>query len=139
MSAFWIPILLLAIILEGSLTFLPLVFLVLLVLAVKERESWIFSAAFFAGIILDVFYLKTVGTTSIFFLSFLFLVLLYQRKFEIATYTFIAVSSFLGSALYLFLFGYGNVILASVLSSLIALVLFQFSITNSQFTIKFKN
>lgn len=126
MSAFWIPILLLAIILEGSLTFLPLVFLVLLVLAVKEKESWIFSAAFFAGIILDVFYLKTVGTTSIFFLSFLFLLLLYQRKFEIATYTFIAVSSFLGSFIFMIILGINTPFMEALASVFIGLLLFKF-------------
>lgn len=126
MSAFWIPILLLAIILEGSLTFLPLVFLVLLVVAVKERQSWIFFLAFFAGIILDVFYLKTVGTTSIFFLSFLFLLLLYQRKFEIATYPFIAVSSFLGSFIFMIILGISTPFMEALVSVFIGLLMFKF-------------
>ena len=126
MSAFFLPILLLAIILEGSLTFLPLVFLVLLVLTVKKRESWIFSAAFFAGIILDVFYLKTVGTTSIFFLSFLFLLLLYQRKFEIATYPFLAVSSFLGSFIFMIILGINAPFMEALVSSFIGLLMFKF-------------
>lgn len=126
MSAFWILILLLAIILEGSLTFLPLVFLVLLVLAVKERESRIFFLAFFAGIILDVFYLKTVGTTSIFFLSFLFLLLLYQRKFEIATYPFLAVSSFLGSFIFMIILGINTPFMEALVSVFIGLLMFKF-------------
>jgi len=114
-----------ALILEASLTTIPFVFLCLLCLTVLLRENWLFAFAFFFGILLDLVSFKTLGTSSAFFVIFLFLVLLYQRKFEIATNTFVFFASFLGSLGLLFLLGYNNsIILQSLISSFIGLLLF---------------
>ena len=119
-------LLILALILEVSLTTIPLVFLVLLCLAVLQKDVIIFPIAFLFGIFLDLFTFQTLGTTSAILITFLFLVLLYQRKFEIATNYFIFASSFLGSLIILLILGNtGSIILESIISSLIGIVLFK--------------
>jgi cell shape-determining protein MreD len=81
---------------------------------------------FIFGILLDLVSFKTLGISSIFFITFLFFVLLYQSKFEIATNTFVLVTSFLGSLGYLILIGYhDSLIFQAILSSIIGLLLFK--------------
>ncbi len=117
-------IFLLSILLEASVTTLPLVFLTLLCLAVLIRKEWIFALAFLTGIILDTFSFRTIGVSSIYFLAFIFLVFLYQKKFEIATRYFIFASSFLGSLGFSIIFSYQNAVLQSIISSLIGVLIF---------------
>ena len=115
-----------ALILEASLTTIPFVFLSLLCLLVVSRGNWLFIFAFAFGLILDLVTFKTLGISSAFLVVFLFLVLLYQSKFEIATNAFVFFASFLGSFAYLWLLGYNdNIILQAVASSIIALLLFK--------------
>jgi cell shape-determining protein MreD len=99
----------------------------LLCLLVLLRENWLFVFAFAFGLVLDLVSFKTLGISSAFFVVFLFLVLLYQSKFEIATNAFIFFSSLLGSFAYLMILGYNNsLILQTILSSIIGLLLFRF-------------
>ena len=114
-----------SILLESSVTTIPLVFLVLLSFFVLQRKEWVFALAFLAGIFLDVLSFRIVGTTSIFFLVFLFLVFLYERKFETATSYFIFATSLAGSILFLSLFSYNGVIIVEgLVSSLIGVLIF---------------
>lgn len=118
--------LIIALILEASLTTIPFVLLVLLCLLVIARENWLFVFAFAFGLVLDLVTFKTLGASSAFFVILLFLVLLYQSKFEIATNTFIFFASFLGSFGYLLLLGYNNnIIFQAIVSSVIGLILFK--------------
>jgi cell shape-determining protein MreD len=126
MLAILLILLSLAVLLEGSITTLPLTLVCLLCLTIIKRDDKVFIAAFIAGLFLDIFALRQVGGTSIFFLLFVFLLLLYQRKYEIYSTPFVLVATFMGSALFLFTFGYGNVLGQAVLSTLIAGVLFSF-------------
>jgi len=115
-----------ALVLEATLTTIPFVFLILLCLLVLLRENWLFVFAFAFGIVLDLVSFKTLGTSSAFFVTFLFLVLLYQSKFEIATNAFVFFASFVGSFTYLLLLGYNNnIIFQAILSSIIGLLLFK--------------
>lgn len=115
-----------ALIFESSLTTLPLVFIVLLCLTVVFKQNFIFGLAFLFGLLFDLISFKTLGISSIYFLIALFLVLIYQSKFEITTNSFVVVASFLGSFLYLFLMGYNNnVLLQAILSSIIGLIIFR--------------
>jgi cell shape-determining protein MreD len=124
MTIFLTCILILAVLLEGSLTPLPLVLVTLLCLTIVKPDSYAFGAAFIAGIFLDIFALRQIGVSSIFFLTFIFLILLYQRKYEIYSYPFVIVATGIGSALFLSVFGYGNVLLLSGVSVLAAFLLF---------------
>jgi len=124
MVFFFLFLLIVSIFLEGTVTILPLVLICLFILTIFMRNLFLFILAFVAGMLLDVFALRQVGQTSIFLLLIVFLLLLYQRKYEINSYPFVLISSFVGSLVFLLLFGYGNVIVLAVLSSVIGVVLF---------------
>jgi cell shape-determining protein MreD len=117
-------IFLLSFLLESSVTTLPLVFLTLLCLAVLIRKEWIFAVAFLAGLVLDVFSFRLPGQSSLYFIVYIFLVFLYQRKFEIATKYFIFAASFFGSLIFLIIFSYNNLFLQSLISSIIGVLIF---------------
>lgn len=117
-------IFLLSFILEASVTTLPLVFLTLLCLAILVRKEWIFATAFVAGLVLDALSFRLLGQSSLYFIVYIFLVFLYQRKFEIATKYFIFASSFCGSLGFLLFFSYENALLQSLISSVIAVLIF---------------
>jgi cell shape-determining protein MreD len=119
----WLVFLLLVII-EGVLTTLPLTLVFLLCLTVMKRQEWIFLLAFSAGILLDVFLLRQIGITSILFISYVFLLLLYQRKYETATMPFVMIASFVGSILYLLITAQDAVLLQGVLSTVITITAF---------------
>ncbi len=124
MLFFFIPALFIALLLEGAVTTVPLVLICLLCLLLVKRGPSVFAVAFLAGMFLDILTVKVLGTSSLFFIIFLFLILLYQRKYEINSYPFVAAAAFLGSVLFLLVFGYGNWFWQSVISSLLALLLF---------------
>jgi len=113
-----------SIFLEGTVTALPLVFISLVILTIATRNLFLFVLAFFAGILLDAFALRQIGLTSIFLLICVFLMLLYQRKYEINSYPFVLLASFVGSVVYLFIFGYGNFLGLAGASVVVALLLF---------------
>lgn len=112
-------IFLLSFLLEASVTTLPLVFLTLLCFSILTRKEWIFVIAFIAGVVLDALSFRLLGESSLYFIGCIFLVFLYQRKFEIATKHFVFISSFVGSLGFLLLFSYGNLIILQAISSAI--------------------
>ncbi len=114
----------LMIIFEGVLTTLPVALIFLLCLMVMKRQEWIFPLAFLSGIILDVFSFRPIGFSSLFFVTFLFLILLYQRKYETATMPFVIIASFFGSIGYLLLMGESGVLIQGVVSTVIAATAF---------------
>jgi len=122
---FFLFFLIFAILLEGTITSVPLVLDVLLVVYILKRKSSLFILALISGIVLDVFSVRTLGLSSIFFISFLCIVFLYERKFETTTYPFVFFSSFLGGASYLLIFGYDHVLEQAVVNSIIAVLLFK--------------
>lgn len=113
--------------LETALTSLPLFLIavsVVLILYSTKRNDWVFLLAFLAGLVLDVSAVRYLGGTSLFLTCWLFLVLLYERKYEIDTIPFVLVSSFFGIFLYLWFFGYGDIFIQSVVGSFLSGVLF---------------
>lgn len=117
-------IVILALFLEGTMTTLPLVFLCLVILTIFMRNLFLFVLAFLAGIFLDAFALRPVGETSIFLLLFVFLLLLYQRKYEINSYPFVFIASFVGALIYLLIFGYQHAYWLASLSAVFAVFVF---------------
>jgi rod shape-determining protein MreD len=113
-----------AIILEGTITTLPLVLLIILFLAVVNRTNDVFIIAFFSGLLLDMLTLGRIGFSSLYFTVFVFLIFLYQRKFEIETLHFVAIFSFVGSFIYLFLEGDRFVFFQSVFSTFLIVLSF---------------
>ncbi len=120
----FISLLIVALLLEGTLTSLPLVYIVLLCWAVIRRDAQAFVAAFITGIFLDVFAVRLVWQSSLFLVVSVFLILLYQRKYEIYSYPFVGVAGFLGSFVFLLLLGSNNLFLQAGISSCIGVILF---------------
>lgn len=118
----WLLFILLVLI-EGTMTSLPLVLIFLLCLMVMKRAEWIFLLALVSGVVLDIFTLRPIGTTSLLLVIFVFMVLLYERKYEIATIPFVAGASLVGSFLFLRILGYLS-ILESLTSCVLAIVAF---------------
>lgn len=123
MRKYFAPILAGSLILQGSLLSFPLCFVFLTNFAIKEKNLQVFPLAFFLGLILDAFYIKTLGTTSLFFLVFLFALFSYSRKFEIDHASFIFVSSFLGGMGLFLLAGDSGIILKSFLVSVFSVLI----------------
>lgn len=109
-----------AIILEGTLTTMPLVFILLLCYDVLNRSGKVFYSAFAAGILLDIVTVRPVGASAVYFILFFALLLLYQSKYEIRSYFFVAISSLAGSYLYLYLLAQNRSLGQAVLSSCLA-------------------
>src|SRR5258708_5097713 len=113
-----------ALLLEVTITTLPLVLIILLCAAVLYTSTSIFLWVFFSGLLLDFLLLRTIGQSSLFVLIFLAMAFLYERKFEIQSISFIVLFSFLGSFLYVWIFGYGYVFLEAIICELIGVCLF---------------
>lgn len=123
----WILIILLFLtftVISGTLTTFPFVLVLLLNFAVITKKSWIFAASFLTGLFLDIFSFNALGRTSLFFLLFIFIVILYDKKFEIQTYPFVFISSFLGSLVYLIMLVYPSVFIQSLCASVVAVLFF---------------
>lgn len=129
--------LIIAAVLESSITTLPLTLLILVFAGVVTRSNNIFFLAFFAGLVLDFLSFRTIGLSSIYFVSFVFVIFLYQKKFEIQTLHFIMIFSFLGSLGYLILIGINNFFIQSVFSAILSsFSFFVFGIFNKK-TLKY--
>ena len=113
-----------AILLESSVTTLPLVLLIILFMSIVRRSNDVFLTAFFAGLILDILSFGRIGFSSLYFTVLVFLVYSYQRRFEIDTINFMIIFSFFGSFIYLFLVGAGNVLFQSLFSVFLVSVSF---------------
>lgn len=122
---FLLLLLVFALLIEATVTTLPIVLLVLLVFVVVFRSFAIFTLAFFSGLLIDLFALRPLGQTSLFFTMFFLLIFLYERKYEIATFPFVLFSSFFGGLIYAALFGYEHPLLLAVFSTLVAALLFK--------------
>lgn len=125
-------LLLLSVVLEGTFFALPLVLPVLIVLQITYRTGAVMVAAFLAGLFLDALLFRPLGQSSLFFLSFLTLLALYERKFEVRTFLFLFGSIIFGTVSYLIIFG-STAFFVQVFSALIiSLVLFLIFIRKSQ-------
>lgn len=128
-----IILLIISVVLESSVTSLPLVLIAILIGSVTTRKNEIFLLAFLAGMFLDMLTLKTVGISSLFFVLYVLIIYLYRRKFEIENLGFVVVFSFIGSFIYLFITGSGFALIESFIATLISSISFYvFQITNKK-------
>ena len=125
-------------ILLNGITTIPFSIVLIIVSAVVFRKSWVFFVAFGLGILLDLLEIRTPGYASLMLTIFVFVIWLYERKFETQTLTFVFFSSFLGSLFYLWFFGHQMVLLQSLVGAFLGVLLFKFLIRNFQFSIKSK-
>ena len=124
-NKFFLPLFIVAFFFEVVLTSVPLVFIMLLNLFIFSKKEWVFVLAFVTGIFFDILALRILGYTSMFYISALFLVSLYERKFEISTIYFVFIMSVILSAVYFVLFG-GFSIFESIFSGIVGAVIFLF-------------
>lgn len=109
----------------SSLTTIPFALAVLGVSAVVFRRSWVFFAAFFLGLMMDLFQLRFPGQTALFFVIFVFFLFLYKRKFETRTLAFIFIATFSGSFIYLKIFDGSYLLFQSASASFLAIFFFR--------------
>lgn len=118
-------LLFLSIFLQTSITTIPIVLDVILIFYILNRKSWVFLLAFASGIFLDSLTVRSLGQSSIFFLSFLFIATLYERKFEIASSYFVFFASFLGSLFFLKIFDSDYIFQQAAISAIFSAFLFK--------------
>ncbi len=111
----------LAILLEADITTLPLVLLIILFASVVIKKNEMFALAFFSGLILDIMSFGRIGLSSLYFTLFVFIIFLYQKKFEIETLHFVAIFSFFGSLGYLWIEGVSYFFLQSLFATIIVI------------------
>lgn len=73
---------------------IPLVFIWLLLWLQFKSEKEAFILAFIAGFLFDIFFIRTLGTTSLIFTSILFVMILYKRKFDPHNSVFLGIATF---------------------------------------------
>jgi hypothetical protein len=98
------------------------------------RKSWTFFLALGLGLFFDLNAIRSLGYSSMILTIFVLLLFLYERKFETRTTAFVFLSTFLGSAIYLMMFRYNNVLIQALAVAVISVFLFKFSIKS-----KFEN
>ena len=116
----------LLIIVLNSLTTIPFSIAAIAVSTVLFKKSWVFFAAFILGLFLDLFLLRPLAQTSLFFVLFVFIIWLYERKFETQTFAFVFAATFLESLIYLMIFGYQMIFLQAFINALLAVLFFKF-------------
>ncbi len=106
-----------SIILESTVITVPLTFLIIIFAAVILKNNDVFILAFVSGLLLDILTLGTIGLTSGFYVIFVMLIFLYQKKFEIESSSFVTISAFIGSLAYLFLTRSNHLMLESLFAT----------------------
>jgi cell shape-determining protein MreD len=125
--------------LQGSVTTLPLVILFFLNAAVVTKKTWIFPVAFLTGLVLDILLLNPMGKTSLFLVIFLFVILLYDKKFDIQTFPFVFLASFIGSLIYFIVVSHTqNIFTQAIISAVISTLSFFLLVVLNKFDIKEK-
>jgi len=114
MQKILIALVVVSLILEGSITSLPLVLLSLLIFRIAVSDNSGFLMAFLSGIILDIFLVRPVGQSSIYFLIILFLIGMYEKKFEVNSLLFIMLATFTTSLVYFLVFTSPSILIQTI-------------------------
>ncbi len=123
----WLVLVFLFLFLIGllAITTLPIILPFLLCFTVLFKRPWVFTLALLSGAGIDFLLLRPLGQTGVFFILFIFIVLLYEKKFEIQTMHFAFFSGFLGSLGYLFVFGYNHILEQALICALLGALIFK--------------
>lgn len=121
----WVLTLFFLAIILSVLSTIPIIVGVILCLTVISKNPWVFLAAILGGLFVDLLGLRTLGATSLFLVVFAFMIFLYQRRFEIQTVPFVFLACFIGSMVYLIVFGYNQILVQAVVSSVLAVLAFR--------------
>lgn len=123
-TKFLFAFLVVALILEGTVTTLPLVLVSLILLTIELKNNDMFLYAFLAGIVLDIFLVRPVGTSSVFFLITLLMIFLYDRKYELRSHFFVAVITMFMTVLYSIFFPAPHPLFMTLTTTLLSLFLY---------------
>lgn len=115
----------LLVIVASGITTIPFSVGVLAVSTVLFKKSWVFFLALGLGLFLDLISIRSLGYTSLVLVIFVFLIRLYERKFETQTVAFVFISTFLGSLVYLKIFDGSYLLLQAFINSLFAILFFK--------------
>ena len=121
---FVIVILLILLVLESTLLSLPLSLIFLICLLVLRKDRTVFILGFMCGVLLDILLVRNVGSTPFIIVTILFLIMLYQRKFEIASYYFIGIASGTAALLYVVIFHVSHPFFYATISAVLAILFF---------------
>jgi cell shape-determining protein MreD len=110
--------------LQSFITTLPLIIVWLVIFYVFFQDSRAFFLAFLSGVILDSSSVQTIGLSSLYLVGFVFLLSLYEKKFEIQTLPFVALSSFLGAVGYLWITDGSYMVWPGIVSAICTAILF---------------
>jgi len=116
----------------SGITTIPFSIGLLSVSTVVFRKSWVFFLAFGLGLFLDLIVIRPLGYASLILTIFVFLIRLYEKKFETQTIAFVFISTFLGSVFYLWLFEYQMVFLQAFVNALFSVVSFYVMLNSFQ-------
>lgn len=105
-------------------TTLPLFLFALLLAYVFVPSPVLFAAAYGMGIFLDILLLQTIGVSSAMGIGFLFLIFLYERKFEVRTPHFIFLATLFATLCWFFLFYHRLEVFPSLFSAIIVCLVF---------------
>jgi cell shape-determining protein MreD len=108
-----------SILVESTLTTLPLTLSLIIFSAAILRKNEVFFAAFISGFFLDILVMRTIGISSAYFVTVVCLIYLYKRKFEIDNIAFTTTFSMLSSFGFLFIHRIPSALSQSILTGLI--------------------
>ena len=120
-----IVLLTLFVIIISGITTIPFPIGLLAIVTILSKKPWVFFLALGLGLFLDLISIRALGYTSLALTIFVFILFLYERKFETRTIAFVFISTLLGSAIYLIIFGYQQIFLQSLVNSLLAVLIFK--------------
>jgi len=124
MTIFFLLVIPLLIWLELTYTTLPLLLIALTILVVLHKNFLVFAIAFLGGLFIDSISVRPLGITSLFLVSWLFLCLLYERKYEINSLPFVFTSSLFGSSIYLLLHSSSYILFQALISAVITSMIY---------------
>lgn len=122
---FFIIAIVLSVFIESTLIQIPILLSVLLFLTLIYENPASLLIAFLAGVILDILMVRSIGSSSLFFLLYFFLVIQYGRKFEIKSNLSVFIFSLIGGGIYAFIFNYDNFIFQAVVTAVFSVLLYR--------------
>ncbi len=102
----------------------PFIIMLFVLFYVFSNSFLVLFAVFLSGLIFDTLLLHPLGSTSMVFLGFILLLLLYERKFETRTFQFVFFATFLGSMMFLLTYQFHFVIEQALFVSIISVFIF---------------
>lgn len=120
-----ITLLILLTIFFSGLSTVPLSVGLIILCAVLFKRSLVFFLAFGLGLYLDLAFVSTPGQTSLVLSTIVFLIKLYERKFEIRTANFVFMATTISSIFYLWTLNPQMIFLRSLGCAVFTVIIFK--------------